>query len=70
MSLVKIITFYIGVDVLGFPLTHEHKLVYDSKFYQKFVNPQEYRNEKSIYRDLRVNIHNNKNQLFKNGKSI
>lgn len=26
--MIKIITFWVGVDVLGFPLLHQHKLLY------------------------------------------
>lgn len=32
--MIKIITFWIGVDVLGFPLLHEHRL--------KFKQPSKY----------------------------
>ena len=35
-NILKIIVFQIGVDVLGFPKTHEHKLVFGEKFYKKF----------------------------------
>lgn len=35
-TILKIIAFQIGVDVLGFPKTHEHKLVFGEKFYKKF----------------------------------
>ena len=35
-SILKIIAFKIGVDILGFPKIHEHKLVFGEKFYKKF----------------------------------
>ena len=35
-KILKIIAFQIGVDVLDFPKTHKHKLVFGEKFYKKF----------------------------------
>lgn len=64
MSIIKIITFYIGVDVLGFPLIHHHRLVYQEQSSRVMDYPltpgQSY-----PYVDRNVKVHKNKNQLKK-----
>lgn len=64
MNYIKIITFCIGVDVLGFPLTHTHKLTYknySSRVKNMFFKPNEY--HRSVDRTLKT--FKNKNQLKK-----
>lgn len=38
-SFLKVIVFQIGVDVLGFPLIHEHRLKYGTE--SKFITSNE-----------------------------
>ena len=34
---VKTIVFVLGVDCLGFPTFHTHRLIFKEKFYNKFI---------------------------------
>lgn len=47
--MIKIIGFWLGVDVLGFPNIHFHKLIFKN----------EYPNNKNILIDTTVNLKNN-----------
>lgn len=38
--MIKIIIFWVGVDVLGFPLFHKHVLKFSEKIYKVGYDPQ------------------------------
>ena len=68
--MIKIITFCIGVDILGFPLFHKHILKFQQvSKYIVGLDPvsQGYGNSIGVttYKSGKIVIHNNKNNLEK-----
>ena len=66
--MIKVITFIVGVDVLGFPLFNRHVLKYkqDSKY---IVGVDPY-NEKNLSHSIGVSTYNNGQVVFHNKNTL